>query len=59
MMDPYEMNTVKGTRMPDWSRVSKERDLYGELGWVPNFQVTTSKHNNKLHNRFKEYFDKP
>ena len=37
MLDPYEMNTVKGTRMPDWSVVAKERDIYGELGWIPNF----------------------
>lgn len=37
MMDPYDMNTVKGTRMPDWSKLTKERDIYGELAWIPNF----------------------
>ena len=31
--------------MPDYAKVSKERDLYGELGWTPNFNVTSSKNN--------------
>lgn len=48
-LDPYEENTVKGTRMPDYSKVIKERDVYGELGWIPNFNVTYSKNNNALH----------
>lgn len=48
-MDPYMMNEVKGTRMPDYSKVIKDRDIYGELGWVPNFNVTFSKNNVNLH----------
>ena len=31
--------------MPEYSKVFKERDVYGELGWVPNFNVTFSKNN--------------
>ena len=42
-LDPYEMNEVKGTRMPDYSGVTKDRDIYGELGWIPNFNVKCSK----------------
>jgi len=37
------MNDIKGTRMPDYSGVSKDRDIYGELGWIPNFNVKCSK----------------
>jgi len=59
MMDPYEMNEVKGTRMPDWSKVDKERDMYGELAWIKNFQVKLSKNNNRMHQKFKEFFDQP
>lgn len=59
VLDPYLQNAVKGTRMPDYTIVDKERDIYGELGWVPNFQVTLSKDNQNLHNTFKEYFDQP
>ena len=59
MPDPYELNEKKGTRMPDWSRLSRERDVYGEMAWVPNFHVKTSKHNPKLHQAYKEFFDKP
>ena len=44
-LDPYEMNEVKGTRMPDYSGVTKDRDIYGELGWIPNFNVKCSKNN--------------
>jgi hypothetical protein len=33
------MNEIKGTIMPDYSNVSKDRDIYGELGWIPNFNV--------------------
>lgn len=56
-LDPYEENAVKGTRMPDWSVVDKERDVYGELGWISNFQVSFSKNNPYLHKTYKEYFD--
>ena len=59
MLDPYEMNEVKGTRMPEWSVVDKERDVYGELAWIPNFQVALSKNNPNMHRNFKEFFDQP
>ena len=58
-MDPYELNEFKGTRMPDYSQISKERDIYGELGWIPNFNVKCSKNNNARHNSNREYFDGP
>ena len=59
-LDPFEENTIRGTRMPPWSPLGGEqRDIYGELAWIPNFQVTTSKDNSRLHNNYKEYFDKP
>lgn len=45
--------------MPDWSQLNKERDVYGELGWVPNFNVKLSKNNDHRHPNFKEFFDKP
>jgi hypothetical protein len=48
-LDPYDENTVKGTRMPDYSKIIKERDIYGELAWMPNFNVTYSKNNQVLH----------
>lgn len=57
--DPYEMNEIKGTRMPDYSGVSKDRDIYGELGWIPNFNVKCSKNNNVRHVTNREYFDGP
>jgi hypothetical protein len=58
-MDPYEMNEFKGTRMPDYSQIAKERDIYGELGWIPNFNVKCSKNNGKRHVTTREYFDGP
>ena len=58
-LDPYEENEVKGTRMPDYSKVSKERDIYGELGWIPNFNVKYSKNNQKLYPTYREFFDYP
>jgi len=46
--------------MPAWSPLGGEqRDIYGELAWIPNFQVTMSKDNNRNHKNYKEYFDKP
>ena len=36
-VDPYEDNEIKGTRIPNYSQVSKDRDVYGELGWMNNF----------------------
>jgi hypothetical protein len=58
-LDPYEQNEFKGTRMPDYSKVSKERDIYGELGWIPNFNVKCSKDNDLRHSTTREYFDQP
>ena len=57
--DPYQQNDIKGTRMPDYSRNAKERDIYGELGWVNNFSVKFSKNNDCLHPNYREFFDKP
>ena len=57
--DPYEMNEYKGTRMPDYSVVAKERDIYGELGWIPNFSVKCSKNNHLKPAATREYFDGP
>lgn len=45
--------------MPDHSIVSKQRDVYGELGWIPNFHVKLSKNNSLRHNTYKEFFDAP
>ena len=53
------MNEIKGTRMPDYSNVSKDRDIYGELGWIPNFNVKCSKNNHIRHVSNREYFDGP
>ena len=58
-LDPYEENEVKGTRMPEYTRLAKERDIYGELGWVSNFNVSFSKNNHKLHPTYREFFDVP
>ena len=58
-LDPYEENEVKGTRMPDYTKLSKERDIYGELGWISNFNVKFSKNNNKMHPTYREFFDGP
>ena len=58
-LDPYEENEVKGTRMPDYSKLSKERDIYGELGWIQNFNVKCSKNNHKLYPTYREFFDGP
>lgn len=44
-MDPYDENEMKGTRMPEYTKLTQERDIYGELGWVPNFNVKVSKDN--------------
>ena len=45
--------------MPDYSIVAKERDIYGELGWIPNFNVKRSKDNDLKHKNYKEFFDAP
>ena len=58
-LDPYEENDVKGTRMPDYTKLSKERDIYGELGWISNFNIKNSKDNNKMYPTYREFFDGP
>lgn len=45
--------------MPDYSTVSAERDVFGELGWIPNFEVTKSKNNKDRHIVYREMFDAP
>ena len=50
---------MKGTRFPDWSKCAGERDVYGELGWIPNFNVKVSKNNKDRHTQGREYFDTP
>ena len=44
-------------RMPEYSSVGKERDVYGELGWITNFEVKNSKNNENRYKTFKETFD--
>jgi len=58
-MDPYDENEVKGTRIPEYSKIAKDRDVYGELGWISNFNVKCAKNNNNRHTSFREYFDDP
>ena len=58
-LDPYEENEVKGTRMPDYTKLSKDRDVYGELGWISNWNVKISKDNTKTYPTNREYFDIP
>ena len=58
-IDPYDENEVKGTRMPEYTKLTQERDIYGELGWIPNFNVKVSKDNNALYPTSREYFDGP
>jgi hypothetical protein len=57
-MDPYLENETK-SRFPRYSKIRVERDVDREFSWVNNFAVTQSKNNNRVHNKFKEYFDKP
>lgn len=45
--------------MPEYSTLTRERDVYGELGWIPNFNVKNSKNNLDRHGTYKEYFDAP
>lgn len=58
-LDPYEENETKGTRMPDYSNLAAERDVFGELGWIPNFDKKLSKDNAKRHMNYREFFDQP
>ena len=45
--------------MPDYTKLSKERDIYGELGWISNFNIKNAKNNHKLYPTYREYFDSP
>lgn len=58
-MDPYDENEVKGTRIPEYSKIAKDRDVYGELGWIGNFNVKDAKNNDDRHLTYKEFFDAP
>ncbi len=59
LLDPYVENEVKGTRMPDYSTLVQERDVFGELGWIPNFEIKKSKNNKDRHLIYRELFDAP
>ena len=39
--------------------MSKDRDIFGEMGWIPNFHAKRSKNNDTRHLNFKEFFDQP
>ena len=45
--------------MPPYSKLSVERDVCGELGWIPNFDVKLSKDNHQRYIRCREFFDAP
>lgn len=45
--------------MPDYSKMAKNRDVYGELGWIPNFQAKKSKNNQHMYPTYREFFDNP
>ena len=45
--------------MPDYAGVSKNRDIHGELGWIPNFNVKFSKNNIDRYPTNREMFDAP
>ena len=45
--------------MPCYSQLSSERDLFGELAWLPNFDVKDSKDNEKRYKTLREFFDSP
>jgi len=57
--DPFVDNETKGTRMPDYTKLAGERDVFGELGWIPNFDIKKSKNNIDRHNNYREFFDAP
>ena len=58
-IDPYVMNDIRGTRMPEYTKLNRTRDVFGELGWIPNFEKKKSKDNDKRYTTCKEYFDAP
>lgn len=45
--------------MPEYSKLAQERDVFGELGWLPNFEVKNSKNNAERHLHYREMFDRP
>jgi len=45
--------------MPDYSKLAVRRDFYGEMGWIPNFDVKISKDNDKRYTACREFFDAP
>lgn len=45
--------------MPDYSILAADRDVFGELGWIPNFDIKKSKNNDDRHTNYKEFFDTP
>ena len=45
--------------MPDYTKLAQDRDIYGELGWIQNFNVKTSKDNERLYLTYREFFDGP
>lgn len=45
--------------MPEIKGSGTERDIYGELGWINNFQVKAAKDNVQVHTSYKEFFDAP
>ena len=58
-VDPFVQNEIAGTRMPKYSKLSLERDVFGELGWIPNFGVNLSKDNGQRYITCREFFDAP
>lgn len=39
--------------------MAAERDVFGELGWIPNFEIKKSKNNVDRHVVYRELFDAP
>ena len=58
-IDPCEENEKTGSRMPQYSYLSRTRDVFGEVGWIPNFEQKKSKFNETRHPAYKEFFDRP
>ena len=56
-LDPFEANEVKGTRMPKYTKLEKQRDIYGELAWDKNHSIKYSKDNTKNYPTTREFFD--
>lgn len=45
--------------MPDYTTLAADRDVFGELGWIPNFEIKKSKNNITRHLNYREMFDAP